>query len=605
MERLCDRLQPAVAIARALLAGLLLAALLPVSPARAALGNGSERSGRSEPGNGSGRSERSERATARVYAQDVCPSAPPGHVRCAAEVLRLGSSGALVRPQLTTVVRRGPRRAEHAGRARASITSSSAYGQAPPQLFTPAYLQQAYDLSYLSATNGGTDTVAVIDAYDYPAAAADLARFRAANGLSPCTVANRCLQKVDQDGLSAPLPVGNSDWNVEEATDLDAVSAVCPDCRILLVEADSTAWSDLAAAVGTAARLGATQISNSWMELASSPPAGQFSFPGVSVVASAGDSGYLGPGDDGYPAAFAGVIAAGGTSLHPSSGPPSPRGFTETVWSSTSSGCDTAIAKPSYQDGIACAGRAYADVSADADPSTGLAVYDSGAGGWLLAGGTSLSAPLIAAFEAVTGVDGTSPAWAYADSALLNDPVSGSNGRCAASISEICTGRVGYDGPTGAGSISGALAAGAPGIGGPDISTGAGAGGGTGAVGGAGNSDLDTYVQTVSATAATLLGGVYPNGAYTTAYWQYGSGSAYGHRSAAVSLVAGTAAVSVPATLTGLTPLTTYHYRLVASNDIGSSYGYDYTLRTGVKADRARVVSRVRPGAVARAKGSH
>src|SRR5207342_1372145 len=119
------------------------------------------------------------------------------------------------------------------------------------------------------------------------------------------------------------------------------------------------------------------------------------------------------------------------------------------------SGCDVNEPKPSYQTDTGCTGRSWADLSADADPYTGLTVYDSGNGGWMQVGGTSLATPLIAAYEAVTGINGTSPQWAYADSALLNDPITGSTGSCAAAIAYICNAGTGYDGPTGVGSISG------------------------------------------------------------------------------------------------------------------------------------------------------
>ena len=128
---------------------------------------------------------------------------------------------------------------------------------------------------------------------------------------------------------------------------------------------------------------------------------------------------------------------------------------------------------------------------------TGLKIYDSGNGGWLLMGGTSLATPLIAAYYAITGLSATTPQWAYASSALLNDPASGSNGSCAQSILYICNAGVGYDGPTGVGSISGAVVAGAPGIGGPSVGPGT----------------NNTYTQGATSIDATLTGGIYPNGA--------------------------------------------------------------------------------------------
>ena len=222
------------------------------------------------------------------------------------------------------------------------------------------------------------------------------------------------------------------------------------------------------------------------------------------------------------------------------------------------------MAKPSYQTDSGCSGRSYADVSADANPYTGMAVYDSGAGGWLQAGGTSLSTPLVAAYYALTGVTTSTAQWAYGESALLNDPVSGSSGTCAPAISYICNARVGYDGPTGVGSISGAVAVGGPGIGGPADGTGA----------------NNTYTASVNSTSATLTGGVYPNGLDTTWWVEYGTTNAYGQTTAPSDAGVGPAPVSVTGQLTSLLPSTTYHYRLVAQNSSGTTYGYDYTLTT-------------------------
>ncbi len=503
---------------------------------------------------------------AQVTAQDVCPPAAPGVARCEAQALRLRSDARLVRPHV------GQRASftQVFPSARAGIAPAYSPGAAAPQADTPAWLQQAYDLSYLSQTAGSSDTVAIVDAYDDPNAASDLGVFRSAYGLPACTTANGCFQKVNESGQTSPLPAGNLGWEGEESLDMDAVSSLCPNCHIILVEASGADLSDLDAAVAQADAMGANQISNSWSATSSGPIGGTFTFPGVAVLAATGDYGYVGPGYDNYPAAYPGVTAAGGTSLAASSEGQSARGFSEGGWSTDSngvgggSGCDLAEPKPAYQTDTGCTGRAYADVSADADPSTGLIVYDSGNGGWMLLGGTSLATPLTAAFEAVTGVAGASPSWAYADSSLLNDPTTGSNGSCAADILYICNAGVGYDGLTGVGSISGSIAQGGPGIGGPSIGSGA----------------DDTYVTSLAATSANLAGGVYPNGLDTTYYWQYGTTNAYGQQTASADAGAGHTPVGFTGALSGLTPSTTYHYRLVASNSAGTSYGYDFSLTT-------------------------
>jgi PKD repeat protein len=473
---------------------------------------------------------------AQVTARELCPPAGTDHARCAGEALVLRSDGALVHPRV-----------------------AAASAAAPPAAGTPAYLQQAYDLSYLSQNQGTGDTVAVVDAYDDPTAQSDLDEFRSQFGLPPCD--SGCFTKLNQAGNASPLPPSSSVWDQEISLDLDAVSAICPNCHILLVEANSSSSSDMQTAMQTAAAQGAKQISASWTVTSNSAPPGQDTFPGIATVAATGDNGYLGPGEDNYPAALPGVTAAGGTSLAPAA-TASPRGFSEGAWSGAGSGCDLAVPKPAWQTDTGCTGRSYADLSADADPNTGLAVYD--AGQWLQFGGTSLATPLIAAYYAITGVAATSPQWAYGASGQLNDITSGSNGSCAADIAYICTAGSGYDGPTGLGSISGAAVTGAPGIGGPAISTGG----------------ADSYTASVGATSATIAGGIYRNGLHTTWSIQYGTSTQYGLATPAADIGAGSAPVGVTGELSGLQPGTTYHYRLVAQNSAGTTYGYDYTFET-------------------------
>ncbi|MBV9416839.1 MAG: PKD domain-containing protein [Solirubrobacterales bacterium] len=486
----------------------------------------------------------------QVTSRPVCSRAAPGHASCAAQTLVLRSTGAPVRPRVIS----------SSGHARPAAGVSAN----PPTPGTPAYLQQAYDLSSLSQSGGANDTVAVVDAYDDPTAEADLAVYRSTYGLSACTSANGCFQKVGQAGTSS-LPAPNASWDQEVALDLDAVSAICPNCHILLVEANSSGFTDLQAAMWTAAKLGAKQISASWGGVSNGVPSVLRTFSGVATVAATGDYGYLGTGQDQYPAALPGVTAAGGTSLAPAT-TTSARGFGEAAWSwdgvtGGGSGCDLQFSRPSYQPASGCAGRAYADLSADADPNTGIAVYNSGS--WSVAGGTSLSTPLIAAYYAVTGVSAATPQWGYGASGSLNDLVSGSSGNCAAAISYICNAGPGYDGPTGVGSISGSVVAGAPGIGGPAISGGVG-----------------SYTQSVSAHAATIAGGIYRNALDTNWWVQYGTTTAYGSQTSPIDVGAGGAPVPVTGYLSKLSPGTTYHYRLVAENSTGTTYGYDYTFTT-------------------------
>ena len=513
-------------------------------------------------------------SSAQVTTRNLCAPAAKGQARCAGEMLVLRSNGAPVRPHVGAQASLGRVRP---GRARTGARIAAAPAAGQPQAATPAYLEQAYDLSYLSQTGGSSDTVAIVDAYDDPTAEADLGVYRSTYGLPACTSQNGCFKKVNQHGLASPLPPAEASWDGEISLDLDAVSAVCPNCHILLVEAASSFDTDLDAAVQTAARMGANQISASWTFTSSQVPTGTYTFPGVATVAATGDDGYVGPGYDDYPAAFPGVTAAGGTTLAPASSAGA-RGFSEGAWSwngesGGGSGCDVNFPQPSYQPNAGCPGRAYADLSADANPSTGLNVYDDGS--WGLIGGTSLSTPLIAAYYAISGVQDATPQWAYTDSSQLNDLVTGSTGECPTGLGYICDAGVGYDGPTGVGSISGATATGAPGIGGPSIGSGSG----------------DTYTQNAGSHGATIAGGIYRNGLNTTWWIQYGTTNAYGNQTATADIGAGSAPVAVTGYIPGLVPGTTYHYRVVAQNGLGTTYGYDYTVTTAAAQATAPVAS--------------
>ena len=183
-------------------------------------------------------------------------------------------------------------------------------------------------------------------------------------------------------------------------------SAICPNCHILLVEANSSSFTNLAAAVDTCgATSGVVAISNSYggSEFRQeTQPAydGHYNHPGKAITASSGDDGY----GVQFPAASQYVTAVGGTSLSRAS---NTRGWTESAWSGAGSGCSRYIAKPAWQHDTGCARRTVADVSAVANPSTGVAVYDStpfgGASGWMVFGGTSVSAPIVASVYALAG----------------------------------------------------------------------------------------------------------------------------------------------------------------------------------------------------------
>jgi hypothetical protein len=496
---------------------------------------------------------------------EACAPATSFRATCLAQVLGVRGSMALVHPLLRRPsspyrLRRPRPRGSHV--ALAAIAAAGA-----PQPGTPAYLQQAYDLSFLSESAGTAETVAIVDAFDDPNAESDLDVYRAEFGLPSCTSANGCFTKVDQNG-GMNYPAVDTGWELEISLDLDAVSALCPNCHIDLVEAASAGTSDLAAAELEADDLGANVISDSWdlplsgREARQFPQTGDYTFENVTTVAASGDAGYPGTATNDFPAALPDVTAAGGTTLEPASasGEASARGFTESAWSDAGSGCNLGASKPAWQTDTGCTGRSYADISADADPDTGMQVYDSEDGGWVVVGGTSEATPLIAAYYALLGSAAQGPSWAYANASLLNDPSTGSNGACAASISYICDAGAGYDGPTGVGSISGAVTTGAPGVSGPGTN--------------------GTYASSTTATTTQLAGGVYPNGADTSYWWEYGPTTDYGQLTPATDIGAGTAPVAVTDSVTGLSPGTTYHYRLVAENQYGTEYGYDFTLTT-------------------------
>lgn len=330
--------------------------------------------------------------------------------------------------------------------------------------YLAADLQSAYGLP--SALLGARQTIAVVDAWDDPNAESDLAVYRAANNLPPCTIANGCFKKVNQAGQQGhyPAPGAGTGWPLEESLDLDMVSAACPNCRIVLVEAKDADQTgpNLEIAENQAVILGANVISNSWGGSEFSGETADcgkyFSHPGVAITVASGDSGF---GAE-YPATCASATAVGGTSLYQDT---SQRGWGENTWADnpvsgggTGSGCSAIIRKPAWQHDRLCGLRTDNDTAAVADPATPVAVYDSynGVGGWIALGGTSVAAPLIAGVYALAGNTasiGSGASWLYAHHQDLHDVTSGSNGSCGGSY--LCTARKGYDGPTGWGTPDG------------------------------------------------------------------------------------------------------------------------------------------------------
>jgi hypothetical protein len=316
----------------------------------------------------------------------------------------------------------------------------------PTAGWTPADLQAAY---HLPKTGGKGQTIAIVDAYDNPNAEKDLAAYRSAFGLPACTTANGCFKKVNQRGGTTP-PEADADWGVEINLDIQAVSASCPGCKILLVEGDDPSFVNLGLAVNEAVKLGASVVSNSYGNdefNGMSPYARYYNHPGVPILVSSGDYGF-GPAQ--FPSVLPSIWSIGGTTLTKTAS-----GYTDKAWDGAGSGCSAYIPKQSWQKDTHCSMRVTADVSAVADPTPGFAEYDTyGLGsdnGWLTVGGTSLSSPFIAGVIGLAGNAKTAAkaSYAYAHKSGLRDVTGGSNGYCGGDY--LCTGVKGYDGPTGLG----------------------------------------------------------------------------------------------------------------------------------------------------------
>jgi subtilase family serine protease len=341
----------------------------------------------------------------------------------------------------------------------------------------PTDLRKAYSLASAAVNNGRGQTVALVDAYDDPTIESDLNTYRAYYGIPPCTTANGCFKKVNQDGEQGNYPaIANPGWEPEIALDVEMVSAICPNCHILLVEANSAdeavatsnpvQTSDLGASVDTAVRLGATEVSNSYGTVGPEPNQTFFDHyydhPGVAITASSGDEDY----GTIWPAASPYVTSVGGTELVKD--PTTKRGWSESVWGSlwpgvlpdaaegTGSGCSIWEPKPAWQHDAGCSGRTVADVSAVAD---NVAIYDSSpeVGGWGVVAGTSIASPVIASVYALAGnaksvVYGSYP---YSHQTSFHDITEGSNFTPDTVCGYLCTAEPGYDGPTGLGTPNG------------------------------------------------------------------------------------------------------------------------------------------------------
>ena len=340
-------------------------------------------------------------------------------------------------------------------------TAGAPKSASAPSGYGPSHFHGAYTSTTAAPSK---QIIAVVDAYNHPNILSDLNTYSSTFGIPSLPACSGpvlsspvpCFQKVNQRGGTS-YPQTNAGWALEIALDVEVAHAMCQNCSILLVEADSNSYANLLTAFDKAIALGATVVSNSYGSPEFSGESGfdsHFNHPGVAITFSSGDSGYVPE----YPAASPYVTAVGGTSLFLNAD----KSYnSESAWSGAGSGCSVFEPKPSWQLDPLCAHRTIADVSADADPSTGAAVYDSvrysGRRGWFQVGGTSLSSPLVAGIYALAG---GVPASSYGNSLPyssnplnLHDIVSGSNGSCGGTY--LCTGLPGYDGPTGLGTPAG------------------------------------------------------------------------------------------------------------------------------------------------------
>ena len=367
---------------------------------------------------------------------NVCGPAKAGFARCFSQVLLNPSAW----------------RGHHARKP-----SPPGGGSTTPSGYYPSDLQAAYGLANASTNYGSGVTVAIVDAYSNPYLASDLATYRSYFSLPKCTTSTGCLTIVNQSG-GTKLPHANSGWGTEEDLDVEMVSAICPNCNILLVEASSNSMSNLAAAAAYAGAH-ANVVSNSYGASEFSIETSYdkyYTYSGVTYVASSGDNGY---GVE-YPAASPDVVGAGGTTLNYSTS----TGWSQTAWSGAGSGCSAYEANPGwqpYESNVCNDMRQVADTSAVADPNTGVAMYDTyGQSGWIVVGGTSVASPIIASVFALADNDfGTDAAkQLYAPTSGLTAITLGSNGNCGNYLCNAGNSYKGYNGPTGVGTPNGIAA---------------------------------------------------------------------------------------------------------------------------------------------------
>jgi subtilase family serine protease len=332
----------------------------------------------------------------------------------------------------------------------------------PSSAFVPSQIRHAYGFD-LIANQGAGQTIGVVDAYDDANAENDLGVFSRQFNLPACTSSNGCFRKVYSNSRR---PAANSNWSVEISLDIEWAHAVAPQAKILLIEASSNNLSDLLSAVDAAVRNGASVVSMSWTAGEVSGERNldnHFVANGVTFLAASGDTGT----GVAYPAASPYVIGVGGTSLTLDA---SGNYLSEAAWSGSGGGLSRYENEPLAQEQFGIpdnsrGSRGVPDVSYNANPGTGYAVYDSiginGYSGWFQVGGTSAGAPQWAALVAIansqrvaarkanlTSANGTVYSTAKSNlAANFHAVTAGTNGSCGV----ICDALAGYDYVTGLG----------------------------------------------------------------------------------------------------------------------------------------------------------
>lgn len=577
--------------------------------------------------------------------RSVCGAPAPGHVSCLAQELVPGTAAARAHTH--------PLGMRTAQAIEAASAAQGAYGLGPQQLRN-AYFPGEEPRAPASQPQ----TIALVDPYNYLGAEADLKVYDEEFALPACSAASGCFEQVNQNGEKGKLPFPRSvgerheaellcesttaleseseaaceaveladGWSLEMSLDIEMAHAICQNCHIVLVEAQDSARASLEVAEETAARprgeggVGAGEVSNSWGTSEPASDSEAFNHPGTVITAASGDDGYLlregfGSGAE-YPASSPHVVSVGGTSLT-MTGAGGQAWASESVWGGSGGGCSVNFSAPVWQreasdwSSVGCgtgseARRASNDVAADADPYTGVAVYDSvpyltpgeppragGPPGWAAIGGTSAASPIVASIFALAGgAHGVAyPAqtlYSHLGSGLLHDIAEGGNGECEGFYGDGCSGSMvplsledcgsgalicnasaGYDGPSGVGTPDG-IEAFAPvrsykhGVGSPEAPL------------------TEMCGEPAGGTEAKACGTLNPHADATAGYhFDYNKGtSCLGGRETVLAPEAQREQFAVSAELVGLEPDTEYAYCLIATDASGETEGSTVTFTT-------------------------